>query len=149
MKVMYPLLSPRSQCFSYGRKLDGPTTHACNSKINKYSRLSFIEECVFYEAPFGRNTAYTIGHVANIHGRVYIYILWRIEPLLGNDSVKIFEREPTRSTMGRLLLDNGSVNTPKTIRDNRRQCSPWVPPRGYITRSFKGAVSCQKLRKLS
>jgi hypothetical protein len=48
------------------------------------------------------------------------------------------------------LLGNGSVNTPKTIRDNRTRCFPWGPPRGYITRSSKGAVSCfQKLREFS
>jgi hypothetical protein len=40
--------------------------------------------------------------------------------------------------IGRLLLVNGSVNTPKTIRDNRRQCFPCGPLRGYITRSSKG-----------
>jgi hypothetical protein len=41
-----------------------------------------------------------------------------------------------------LLLGNGSVNTPKTIRDNRRRSSLQGPPPGYIRRSFKGAVSC-------
>jgi hypothetical protein len=59
--------------------------------------------------------------------------------LLGNNLVNIFPREPTRATIGRLLLGNGSVNTPKTIRDNRRRCFPWGPPRVYITRSSKGA----------
>jgi hypothetical protein len=50
--------------------------------------------------------------------------------------------------IGRLLLGNGSVNTPKTIRNNRR-CFSWGPPRGYITGSSKGAVSCRKLREFS
>jgi hypothetical protein len=36
---------------------------------------------------------------------------------------------------------NGSVNTHKIIRDNTRRCFPWGPPRGYITRNSKGAVS--------
>jgi hypothetical protein len=76
-------------------------------------------------------------------------ILWRIDPLLGNDSVNTFPREPTHTTIGRLLLGNGSVNTLETIRDNRRRCVPWGPPRGYITGSSKGAVSCQKLREFS
>jgi hypothetical protein len=55
---------------------------------------------------------------------------------------KHIPRDPTRSTTGRLLLDNGSVNTLKTIRYDRRQCFPWGPPRAYITGSSKGAVSC-------
>jgi hypothetical protein len=43
-----------------------------------------------------------------------------------------------------------SIARPKTIRDNRRRCFPWVPPRGYITGSSKGAVGCcQKLREFS
>jgi hypothetical protein len=68
--------------------------------------------------------------------------------LLGNDSVNTFPLEPKRATIGRLLLGNGSVNTPKTIRDNIRRCFPWSPPRGYITKSRKGEVnSCQKLRE--
>jgi hypothetical protein len=71
---------------------------------------------------------------------MHIYILWRIDLLLGNDSVNIFPREATCGKIGRLLLGNGSVNTPKTIQDNRTRCFPWAPPRGYITRSSKGAV---------
>jgi hypothetical protein len=39
-------------------------------------------------------------------------IMWRIDPLLGNDSVNTFPREPTRATVGRLLLGNRSVNKP-------------------------------------
>jgi hypothetical protein len=50
--------------------------------------------------------------------------------------------EPTLATIGRLLLENGSVNTPKTIWDNRRRRFPWSPPRGYVTSRFEGAVSC-------
>jgi hypothetical protein len=38
----------------------------------------------------------------------------RIDPLLGNDSVNKSPREPTRETIGRLLLGNGSVNKPNT-----------------------------------
>jgi hypothetical protein len=75
-------------------------------------------------------------------------ILWHIDPLLGNDSVNTFRREPTCATIGRLLLGNCSVNTPKTIRDNIR-CFPWGPLLCCITRSSKGAVSCQKLREFS
>jgi hypothetical protein len=41
-------------------------------------------------------------------------------------------REPTRATIGRILLGNGSVNTRKTIRDKRRWCFSWGPPQGYI-----------------
>jgi hypothetical protein len=70
-------------------------------------------------------------------------MLWRIDPLLGNDSVNTFSRKPTRATIECLLLGN------KTIRDNRRRCFPWGPPRAYITGSSKGAVSCQKLREFS
>jgi hypothetical protein len=70
----------------------------------------------------------------------FMKILRRTDPLLGNDLVYTFLREPTRATIGRILLGNGLVNTPKTIRDNRRRCFPWVPPRGYITGSSKGAV---------
>jgi hypothetical protein len=57
--------------------------------------------------------------------------LWRIDPLLDNDSVNTFPREQTRITVECLLLGNGSVNTPKTVRDNRRLRLPWGPPRGY------------------
>jgi hypothetical protein len=64
-------------------------------------------------------------------------------PLLGNNSVNTFPREPTRATVGRILLGNGSVITPKTIRDNRRRCLPWDPPLSYITGSSRGAVSCR------
>jgi hypothetical protein len=69
-------------------------------------------------------------------------IMWRIDPLLDNYSVNIFPREPTRATIGRLLLGNGSVNTLKTMRDNRRRYFPWDPPWGYIARSSKGALDC-------
>jgi hypothetical protein len=78
-----------------------------------------------------------------------VLILWRIDPLLGNDSVSTFPRKHTRATIGRTLLGNRSVNTPKVIWDNRRLCFPWGPPRVYITGISKGAVTCQKLRKFS
>jgi hypothetical protein len=79
---------------------------------------------------------------------VYYRILWRINRLLGNDSLNTFPREPTRVTIGYLLLGNGPVNTPKTIWNNRRRCLPWGPTRGCITKSSKEAVSgCQKLRE--
>jgi hypothetical protein len=48
---------------------------------------------------------------------IYIYIMWRIDPLLGNYSANTSPREPMRATIRRLLLVNASVNTPKTIRD--------------------------------
>jgi hypothetical protein len=84
-----------------------------------------------------------------LHTCFQYFIFWRTEPLLGNDSVNTFPREPTLATIGRLLLRNGSVNTTEKNRDNRRQCLPWGSPRDYITRSSMGAVSCQKLRDFS
>jgi hypothetical protein len=65
-----------------------------------------------------------------------------------NNPVNTLPREATRATIRRLLLGNGSVNTPKTIRDDRR-CFPWGPPWGYMTIISKGAASCQKLREFS
>jgi hypothetical protein len=83
-------------------------------------------------------------------GRRYSYRCYcYCDTLLGNDSVNTFPRKPTRATIGRLLLDNGSVNTPKTIRDNKGRCFPRGPPRGYITRSSKGARSCCQSSVLS
>jgi hypothetical protein len=38
--------------------------------------------------------------------------LWRTNPLLGNDSVNTFPRKRASATIGRLLLDSGSVNKP-------------------------------------
>jgi hypothetical protein len=35
----------------------------------------------------------------------------------------------------RPLLCNGALNTPKTIRDNRRQCFPWGPCRVVIKKN--------------
>jgi hypothetical protein len=63
--------------------------------------------------------------------------MWCIDPLLGNDSVNTFPLETTRATTGCLLLGNGSVNMPKTIRDKRRRGFPRGPPRSYITRSSR------------
>jgi hypothetical protein len=63
--------------------------------------------------------------------------------------INTFPRKQTRTRIGRLLLSNRSVNTPKIIRDHRRRCFYWGPPQGYITGSSKVAVSCQKLRKFS
>jgi hypothetical protein len=62
-----------------------------------------------------------------------------LDPLIGNVSVNNISWEPTRARIGRILLGNGSVNTPKTIRVNRRRCFLWGPPRGYITTSSNGA----------
>jgi hypothetical protein len=77
-------------------------------------------------------------------------VLWHIDPLLGNDLVNTFWLEPARATIGRLLLGNGSVNTPKTVRDNRPRCFMWGSPRVYITGSSKGAVTCcQKLTEFT
>jgi hypothetical protein len=78
-----------------------------------------------------------------------IIIMWRVDPLLGNCLVNTFPREPTRVTIECLLLGNRSVNTPKTMRDNRRRCFPWGSPWGYIKGISKGAVSCQKLTEFS
>jgi hypothetical protein len=41
-----------------------------------------------------------------------------------------------------------SVNTPKTIRDNRRSCFPWGSPRDYITGSSKGSSYCRELGRV-
>jgi hypothetical protein len=48
---------------------------------------------------------------------------------LGNDSVNTFPREQTRATIGRLLLGNGSVNTPC---QHHRLCFLCCPCRGVI-----------------
>jgi hypothetical protein len=50
--------------------------------------------------------------------------------------------ESQRATIGSLLLGTELVNTPETIRGNRRRCFPWGPPRNYIKGNSKGAVSC-------
>jgi hypothetical protein len=89
-------------------------------------------------------------HTESYTSYIHIKILWRIDPLPGNDWVNSSPRESTHAKIRRLLPGNGSVNTPKTIRDNRRRCFPWGPPRGYITGSSKGTVSwCQKLTEFS
>jgi hypothetical protein len=47
-------------------------------------------------------------------------LLWRIESLLGNDSVNIFPRKQMRAKIERLLLGNGSLTRLKqygTIED--------------------------------
>jgi hypothetical protein len=69
--------------------------------------------------------------------------------MLGNDSINIFPWESTHATVVLILLGNGSVNTPKTIRYSRRRRFPWGPPQGYITGNSEGAVGCQKLREFS
>jgi hypothetical protein len=61
--------------------------------------------------------------------RMNPYIFWRVDPLLGNDSVNTFQRKPTWATVGRLLLVNGAVNTP---RQEYRLCFLWGPCRGVI-----------------
>jgi hypothetical protein len=71
---------------------------------------------------------------------VGVYILWRIKPLLGNDPVNTIPLKPTRTTVWRLLLGNGSVSIHRTVRDNRRRCFPRSPYRSYITGSLEGAV---------
>jgi hypothetical protein len=65
-----------------------------------------------------------------------------------NSPVNTFPLGATRATIGRLLLGNGSVNTPKTIRDDKR-CFPWDLSRGVITIISKGAASCRKLREFN
>jgi hypothetical protein len=96
--------------------------------VNWYPRLFFMQKCM------------------RSHQRNSTLTMLPIGLLLGNDSVYTFPRKPTRKTIGRLLLDNGAVNTPKIIWDSRSRCFPWGPPLGYITRSSKGAVSGQELR---
>jgi hypothetical protein len=71
---------------------------------------------------------------------VLVFILLCRDPLLCNNSVNTFPWEPMCATIGHLLLGNGSVNTPKPIRDDRRWRFPWGLPRGYITWSSKEAV---------
>jgi hypothetical protein len=90
--------------------------------INYGIRSSGITLLFNYFRAGTRSTAlkYSVAH--NTEARmVAMFILWRIDPLIGNDSVNTVPREPTRATIC-LLLGNGSVNTPKTIRDNRRRC---------------------------
>lgn len=53
------------------------------------------------------------------------------------------------ATSGCPLLGNGSVKTPKRMRGNIRQFFfSWGPPRGYITRNSKAAVSYQELGRV-
>jgi hypothetical protein len=60
-------------------------------------------------------------------------IVWRVCPLLGNDSVNTCPQYTSLNKREALfyvvraatLLCNGAVNTPKTIRDNRRRYFPW------------------------
>jgi hypothetical protein len=81
-----------------------------------------------------------MGGTYSSHGGCGKCIVWGVYPLLDNDSVNTFPQEPTRAKIGRLSLGNGSGNTPKTIRDNRRRCFAWGPPQGYITGSSKGTA---------
>jgi hypothetical protein len=67
---------------------------------------------------------FVIRYYESIHS-----ILWRVYQLLGNDSVNIFPRKPTRATIGRLSLDNGAVNT---LHQQYRLCFPWGPCRGVM-----------------
>jgi hypothetical protein len=66
-------------------------------------------------------------------------VTYRSIARLGNDLVNTFPREPTSAKIGRLLLGNGSINTSKTIRDNRQRF-PRGPPWCHITGSSKGVV---------
>jgi hypothetical protein len=61
------------------------------------NRIIFRVSCKPHVQLSSRMTAYSI--------------LWRIDPLLGNDSVNTFPREPTRAKIGCPLLGNGSVST--------------------------------------
>jgi hypothetical protein len=42
----------------------------------------------------------------------FIFVLWRVYPVLGKDSVNTFPHKQTRLIIGCLLLGNRSVNTP-------------------------------------
>jgi hypothetical protein len=91
-------------------------------------------------------------HTATTESPLHEYnkMLWSIEPLRGNDSVNIFQREPTHATIRRLLPGKWSVNMPRIIRANRTRCLPWGPPRDHITASSKRPVTCyKKLREFS
>jgi hypothetical protein len=77
--------------------------------------------------------------------------LWRIDPLLGNDSVNTFPPKANAHNNRCLLLGSGSVNTPETIRDNRRRCFPWGPCKVVINNNSieQHRVSCQELSRVS
>jgi hypothetical protein len=70
------------------------------------------------------------------------YILLRIDPLLGNDSVNTFPHKQTRATIGRPLLGNGSVKQASLTRE--AVFSAWSVPRGY-----KGTQKMRPSRKLT
>jgi hypothetical protein len=72
---------------------------------------------------------------------LYYIVLWRVYPLIGNDSVNTFPKEPTRVTTGRLMLGNGEVNTP---RQQYSLCFLRGPWRGVIKgRSHKTRPSIE------
>jgi hypothetical protein len=50
--------------------------------------------------------------------------MWRVYPLLGNDSVNTFPRQLTRATVGLLLLGNGAANTPRQQQKLFSLCGP-------------------------
>jgi hypothetical protein len=48
----------------------------------------------------------------NIEENKLMLVLWRINPLLGKDSVNTSPRKNTGTSVGRPLLGNGLVNKP-------------------------------------
>jgi hypothetical protein len=69
--------------------------------------------------------------------------LWRVYQLLGNDSVNTCPRLFYAWSAPRPLLCNGVVNTPKTIRDNKRRCFPWGP---WKTITKKNSIAQHKVK---
>jgi hypothetical protein len=72
--------------------------------------------------------------------------LWRIDPLLGNDSVNTFPRKRTSAKIRHLLLGNGSVNK-QAFSTIEGLCFLRGPrPRGYKgTKKVVWLSSCREL----
>jgi hypothetical protein len=69
------------------------------------------------------------------------FILWRIDPLLGNDSVKHIParaKAQNRTSTARQRISKHAWNNTK----QQKTVFPSDPPRVYMTRSSKEAVSC-------
>jgi hypothetical protein len=71
-------------------------------------------------------------------------VLWRIDPLLGNDSVNTFPRKRTHATIWRPLLRNGSVNKLQQYRD----CAFCVVRAEVLWRGKEGRMSYRELGRV-
>jgi hypothetical protein len=71
-------------------------------------------------------------------GTPIVLKLWRLYPLLDNDSINTFPRKQTRATIGRPLLGNRSVNTPphmdRTVTVKQELISRHEPQMGLDTK---------------